>query len=32
MTSNVVFWSWSDRRPSRIVLIDDESRLLESGK
>ena len=29
---NVVFWSWSDRRPSRIVLIDDESRLPESGK
>ena len=24
---NLVFWSWSDRPPSRIVLIDDERRL-----
>ena len=25
---NLVFWRWSDRRPSRIVVIDDEGRLL----
>ena len=24
---NLVFWSWSDRRPSRIVLIDDDRRI-----
>ena len=29
---NVVFWSWSDRRPSRIVLVDDERRLPESAR
>ena len=29
---NLVFWSWSDRLPSRIVLIDDERRLPGSAK
>ena len=29
---NPVFWSWSDRLPSRIVLIDDERRLPGSAK
>ena len=24
---NIVFWRWGDRRPSRVVLIDDERRL-----
>ena len=24
---NLVLWRWSDRRPSRVVLIDDEARL-----
>ena len=24
---NLVFWRWSDRRPSRITLIDDERRV-----
>ena len=24
---NLVLWSWSGRRPSRVVLIDDEGRL-----
>ena len=24
---NLVFWRWGDRRPSRIVLIDDERRI-----
>ena len=24
---NLVLWRWSDRRPSRVVLIDDEGRL-----
>ena len=24
---NMVFWRWGDRRPSRIVLIDDERRM-----
>ena len=24
---NLVLWSWSDRRPSRVALIDDEGRL-----
>ena len=25
---NLVLWRWSDRRPSRVVVIDDEGRLL----
>lgn len=25
--TNLVFWKWGSRRPSRIVLIDDEGRL-----
>ena len=29
---NLVFWSWSDRRPSRIVLVDDERRLPGTAK
>lgn len=24
---NLVLWRWSDRRPSRVALIDDEGRL-----
>ena len=24
---NLVFWRWGDHRPSRVVLIDDESHL-----
>ena len=24
---NLVFWQWADKRPSRVVLIDDEGRL-----
>ena len=27
---NLVFWHWSDRRPSRVVVIDDEGRLLKN--
>ena len=27
---NLVFWRWGDRRPSRIVLIDDERRHLDA--
>ena len=29
---NLVFWNWSDSRPSRIVLVDDEHRLPKSVK
>jgi RES domain-containing protein len=29
---NLVFWNWSDSRPSRIVLVDDERRLPKSVK
>lgn len=29
---NLVFWSWSDHLPSRIMLIDDERRLPGSAK
>ena len=29
---NLVFWRWSDRRPSRIVVIDDEGRLLPGDR
>lgn len=25
--ANIVFWSWSDRRPERVVVVDDEQRL-----
>lgn len=25
---NLVLWRWSDRRPSRVVVIDDEGRLV----
>ena len=28
---NLVLWRWSDRRPSRVVLIDDEGRLPKRG-
>lgn len=28
---NLVFWHWSDRRPSRVVVIDDEGRLLKNS-
>jgi RES domain-containing protein len=24
---NLVFWRWGDKRPSRVVVIDDEGRL-----
>ena len=24
---NVVFWKWSDHRPNKVVVIDDEQRL-----
>ena len=26
---NLVFWRWSDHRPSRITLIDDDRRILK---
>ena len=29
---NLVFWHWGDRRPSRIVLIDDERRIPKRAK
>ena len=28
---NLVFWHWSNRRPSRVVVIDDEGRLLKNS-
>ena len=29
---NLVLWRWGDRRPSRIVLIDDERRIPQRAK
>ena len=29
---NLVLWRWSDRRPSRVVLIDDEGRLTKAQR
>ena len=29
---NLVFWRWSRHKPSKVVLIDDEERLLDTGR
>ncbi len=29
---NLALWRWSDRRPSRVALIDDEGRLAKARR